>query len=118
MEQIEQQEQQEAENLAAEESRQISFRDIYGQWVTEKGTGFRISGGKGMCFITFHKTYTYGKKKGEIKYFVSHIGGGEFYFEMEHTYYELMYLKEQDTIELKACSYCSRKKYEPELPTL
>jgi hypothetical protein len=103
-------------NEQIENDGDIGFRNLYGEWITEKGTEFRISGGKGMCFITFHKTYTWGKKKGEIKHFVHEVGGGEFYFEMDHTYYELMYIREQDTIELKACSYCSRKKYEPDLP--
>lgn len=101
-----------------EKTDEIGFKNIYGEWVTEKGTEFRISGGKGMCFITFHKIYTYGKKKREIKHFINHIGGGSFYFEMDQTYYEIIYINEKETIELKACSYCSRKKYEPKLPTL
>jgi len=101
-----------------ENTTETGFRNLYGEWVTEKGTEFRISGGKGMCFITFHKTYTYGKKKGEIKHFIHENGNGEFYFEMEQTHYQLIYIKDQDTIELKACCYCSRKKYRPELPDL
>lgn len=102
----------------SKEKEEIGFQDLYGEWVTEKGTEFRISGGKSMCFITFHKTYTYGKKKGEIKHFISHIGVGSFYFEMDKTFYELTYVKEKDTIILKACSYCSRKKYDPKLPQI
>ena len=97
---------------------ETGFKNLYGEWVTDKGTEFRICGGKGMCFITFHKTYTYGKKKGEIKHFIHEVGNGAFYFEMEQTHYELVYIKELDTIDLKACSFSSRKKYEPKLPVL
>lgn len=106
-------------NTNAENSLQeIGFRNLYGEWVTENGTEFRISGGKGMCFITFHKSSTYGKKKGEIKYFVSHIGGGSFYFQMEKVFYDLLYIPVEDTIVLKACSFGKRKKYEPNLPRI
>lgn len=100
------------------ENRPIEFADICGNWVTEEGTEFQIFAGGAVCFITFHKTYKWGKKVGKIKHFISHINNGEFYFQMDKKHYELWYNREADNIVLKPVTYCSRKQYKCNITTI
>lgn len=96
----------------------IGFVDICGNWVTENGTEFQIFTGRGKCFITFHKTYKWGKKVDIIKHFIYHVNDGEFYFNMDKMMYELWYNRADNTIRIKPVTYCKRKEYNSKITTL
>lgn len=100
------------------DSKPIGFADICGNWVTENGTEFQIFSGGGKCFITFHKTYKWGKKIGKIKHFIHHVNNGEFYFTMDKMMYELWYSRADNTIRLKPVTYCTKKEYEFKITSL
>ncbi len=96
--------------LTKTEERPIGFRNLWGEWVTENGIEFRIFGNDTISFITFHKTYKWGKSIREIKHFINHINDGAFYFQMEKSIHELLYHPKTDSIEIKKVTSCIRKK--------
>lgn len=105
-------------NTNPTEKKETGFRDIAGDWVTVNGTEFRVTAGKGYCFITFYQKKKKGKDKTPEKYHVHRFSGNLFYFEKDGVFYELAYKEDEGTLDLKPSFPARKKEYEFKIPQL